>query len=327
MLLLPFGNAFGFVRLHAAKPARQTNVSVSMPLGIAACYCRGPAMTTTRGGCLPTVLADSPARQNLACRLDSSKMRTFGGFKSGERFFYGEIRSEDVQVLAKPYWSDIVPTGEMYKLADVDVDVAVAPSKLIAVGLNYADHIAEMKRTPIGAPLIWFKAPSSLLPHRGTIEIAFSEHQTDFEIELAVVIGRTAKNIPAERASDFIFGYTVGLDISDRDLQKSEKQFGRCKSFDTYTPLGPFVYADADVADVPIELRQNGQTRQCGRTSQMIYSPAQIVAFVSEAMTLLPGDVILTGTPSGVGPLTAGDELEARIDDWPPLRNRVVNAR
>src|ERR671935_224633 len=201
MLLLPFGNAFGFVRLHAAKPARQTNVSVSMPLGIAACYCRGPAMTTTRGGCLPTVLADSPARQNLACRLDSSKMRTFGGFKSGERFFYGEIRSEDVQVLAKPYWSDIVPTGEMYKLADVDV------------------------------------------------------------------------------------------------------------------------------ADVPIELRQNGQTRQCGRTSQMIYSPAQIVAFVSEAMTLLPGDVILTGTPSGVGPLTAGDELEARIDDWPPLRNRVVNAR
>src|SRR5205814_7549864 len=99
-----------------------------------------------------------------------------------------------------------------------------------------------MKRTPLGTPLIWFKAPTSLLPHQGTIEIAFPEHKTDFEIELAVVIGAPAKNIPVERALDFVFGYTIAEDISDRDLQKSEKQFGRCKSFDTYTPVGPFVY-------------------------------------------------------------------------------------
>jgi 2-keto-4-pentenoate hydratase/2-oxohepta-3-ene-1,7-dioic acid hydratase in catechol pathway len=254
-------------------------------------------------------------------------MRTFGGFRRGNRLFYGEIVSDDVQVLAKPYWVDIEPTGEVHKLADVDVDLPVAPSKLIAVGLNYADHIAEMKRTPLGTPLIWFKAPSSLLPHNGAIEIAFPEHQTDFEVELAVVIGRAAKNISEEHAADFIFGHTIGLDISDRDLQKSEKQFSRCKSFDTYTPVGPFVYADAVVADVAMELRQNGEIRQHARTKQMIYSPAQIVAFASKAMTLLPGDVILTGTPSGVGPLREGDELEAKIDDWPPLRNRVVNVR
>ena len=142
---------------------------------------------------------------------------------------------------------------------------------MIAVGLNYADHIAEMKRTPLGTPLIWFKAPSSLLPHNGTIEIAFPEHQTDFEVELAIVIGRTAKNVSVEQALDFIFGYTIGLDISDRDLQKSEKQFGRCKSFDTYTPIGPFVYSDVDVRDLAIELRQNGEMRQRARTSQMIY--------------------------------------------------------
>src|SRR3989454_1342466 len=254
-------------------------------------------------------------------------MRTFGGFVSGDEFFYGEVRDDHVHVLAKPYWVDIEPTGEVRKLADVDIDLPVAPSKLIAVGLNYADHIAEMKRTPLGTPLIWFKAPSSLLPHNGETEMAFPEHQTDFEVELAVVIGELAKNVPTKRALDHVFGYTIGLDISDRDLQKSEKQFGRCKSFDTYTPVGPFVYSDVDVSDLPIELRQNGEVRQQARTSQMTYSVAEIVSFASRAMTLMPGDVILTGTPSGVGAIRPGDELETRIGDWPPLGNRVTNAR
>ena len=254
-------------------------------------------------------------------------MRAFGGFKSGDRFFYGEMRGDDVHLLARPYWIDIEPTGEVRKLADVDVDLPVAPSKLIAVGLNYSDHIAEMNRTPLGSPLIWFKAPSSLLPDGGTIEIAFPEHRTDFEVELAIVIGATAKDVSAERALSHVFGYTIGLDISDRDLQKAEKQFGRCKSFDTYTPIGPFVYSDVDVSDLSIELRQNGEVRQQARTSQMIYSVAQIVSFASQSTTLVPGDVILTGTPSGVGPIRSGDQLEAKIGDWPPLRNRAAVAR
>jgi len=254
-------------------------------------------------------------------------MRTFGGFRAGGEFFYGEVRGEDVEVLAKPYWIDIEPTGQRRKLAEVEIALPVAPSKLIAVGLNYADHIAEMKRTPLGTPLIWFKAPSSLLPHEGTIQIAFPEHQTDYETELAIVMGGPAKNVSLEEALDFVFGYTIGLDISDRDLQKSEKQFGRCKSFDTYTPIGPFVYTDVDVRDLPLELRQNGEVRQKIRTSQMIYPVAEIISFVSQSLTLLSGDVILTGTPSGVGPIRAGDELEARLGDWSPLRNRVVNAR
>jgi len=251
-------------------------------------------------------------------------MRAFGGFKSGKEFFYGEVCGGEVHVLARPYWIDIEPTGKVRKLSNVVIDLPVAPSKLIAVGLNYADHIAEMKRTPLGTPLIWFKAPSSLLPHDGVIKIAFPDHQTDFEAELGIVIGRAAKNVSVEQAQDFILGYTVGLDISDRDLQKTEKQFGRCKSFDTYTPIGPFVYSDVDVRDLSLELRQNSQTRQRARTSQMIYRPAQIVSFASQSLTLLPGDVILTGTPSGVGPIRGGDELEAQIDDWPPLRNRVA---
>lgn len=255
-------------------------------------------------------------------------MRTFGAFIRGnsDDRVYGEVRGAEVQILRGPYWLGIEPTDEIVPLNQFQIGVPVAPSKLIAVGLNYAEHIAEMKRTPLGTPLIWFKAPSSLLAHERDIEIAFPKHQTDFETELAIIIGRAAKNVSAERAQEFIFGYSVGLDISDRDLQKSEKQFSRCKSFDTYTPLGPFIYNDLDVSDLEITLQQNGETRQRARTSQMIYSPAELVSFASQNLTLLPGDVILTGTPSGVGAIHAGDLLEARIGDWPPLRHRVRNA-
>ena len=253
-------------------------------------------------------------------------MRTFGGFRLGDESFYGEVIGNEVHILENPYWIDLEPTGEIARLDLVEIDLPVAPSKLIAVGLNYADHIAEMKRTPLGTPLIWLKAPSSLLPHGGTIEIAFPEHKTDFEVELGLVIGTAGRNIPVERAPGHIFGYTIGLDISDRDLQNAEKQFARCKSFDSYTPIGPFVYTGVDPSDLAIELRQNGEVRQQARTSQMIYSVAEIVAFASQAITLLPGDVILTGTPSGVGPMRAGDELEAKIGDWPSLRNRVAEA-
>jgi 2-keto-4-pentenoate hydratase/2-oxohepta-3-ene-1,7-dioic acid hydratase in catechol pathway len=254
-------------------------------------------------------------------------MRTFGGFRSDDEFFYGEVRGEEVHVLAKPYWIEIEPTGDVRKLAELHVDLTVAPSKLIAVGLNYSDHIAEMKRTELGTPLIWFKAPTSLLPHNGAIEIAFPEHRTDFEVELAVVIGAQTKNVSVNKALDHVFGYTIGLDITDRDLQKEEKQFGRCKSFDTYTPIGPYVYADVDVSDVSLELWQNGELHQSTRTSRMIHSVAQIISFASQSLTLLPGDVILSGTPAGVGPIHAGDQLEAAIYNWPGLKNSVVIAQ
>ncbi len=254
-------------------------------------------------------------------------MRTFGGFKIGETKFFGEVRGEKVFRLTSAPWLEINETGQNYSLGEVTIDLPVTPSKVIAVGLNYADHIAEMKRTPLGTPLIWFKAPTSLLPHNGTIEIAYPEHQTHFETELAIVIGRRAKNATKADALDYVFGYTVAQDISDRDLQNAEKQFARAKSFDTYTPVGPFIYSGIDVSDVPLTLRQNGVIKQEARTSQMIYSVADIVAFASENLTLLPGDLILTGTPSGVAPIHPGDELEARISDWPPLRNRVALAK
>src|SRR3954469_3878047 len=255
------------------------------------------------------------------------RMRTFGGFKRNSEIVYGEVRGEEVHLLAKPFWLALDFTKQVLRLIDLQIDVPVAPSKLMAVGLNYADHIAEMKRTPLGTPLIWFKAPTSLLPHEGIIEIAFPDHKTDFEVELAIVIGARTKNVTVERALDHVFGYTIGEDISDRDLQSAEKQFARAKSFDTYSPVGPFVYADIDVGDLEITLRQNGEVKQQARTSQMIYPVAEIVSFASQSLTLLPGDLIMTGTPSGVGPIKEGDELEARIGEWPPLRNRVRHAK
>ena len=254
-------------------------------------------------------------------------MRTFGAFRSGEEVVCGELRGDEVHRLAQPYWIEIEPTGEVLPLASLQIDVPVAPSKLIAVGLNYTDHIAEMKRTEFGAPLVWFKAPSSLLSHKGVIKIAFPEHRTDFEVELAVVIGARTKNVSVADALGHVFGYTIGLDITDRYLQKQEKQFGRCKSFDTYTPIGPFVYADADVRDLSVKLWQNGELRQSTRTGRMIRSVAEIISFASQSLTLLPGDVILTGTPAGVGPIRSGDQLEAEIDDWPRLCNSVAIAQ
>ncbi len=253
-------------------------------------------------------------------------MRTFGGFRRDGELVYGEVRGEEVHLLTKPFWLGLDFTGDAVPLSELQIDVPVAPSKLIAVGLNYADHIAEMKRTPLGTPLIWFKAPTSLLPHEGTIEIAFPEHKTDFEVELAILIGAQTKNVSIETALEHVFGYTIGEDISDRDLQTGEKQFARAKSFDTYSPVGPFVYSEVDVRDLSITLRQNGEVKQQARTSQMIYSVAEIVSFASQSLTLLPGDLIMTGTPSGVGAIRDGDELEARIGEWPPLRNRVTNA-
>ncbi len=253
-------------------------------------------------------------------------MRTFGRFLHHGSQIYGEVRGEEVHLLAAPFWEGLAFNGEVYSLGELAIDVPVAPSKIVAVGLNYADHIKEMQRTTIGSPLIWFKAPSSLLAHEGTIEIAFPEHKTDFETELAIVIGATAKDVSAAHALDFVFGYSVALDVSDRDLQTAEKQFSRCKSFDTYTPVGPFVYAEVDPQDLPISLRQNGEVRQSARTGQMIHSASRIVSFASESLTLLPGDLILTGTPAGVGAIRAGDELEATVGDWPTLRNRVKNA-
>jgi 2-keto-4-pentenoate hydratase/2-oxohepta-3-ene-1,7-dioic acid hydratase in catechol pathway len=199
----------------------------------------------------------------------------------------------------------------------------VDPSKIIAIGLNYADHARERGKALPKEPLFWLKATTSLIPDGGKIEIPFPHHRTDFEAELCIVIGRRARNVTPTAAARYIFGYTAAQDISDRTIQNSESQWARAKSFDTFTPLGPHVETKIDPRHLTIQLFQNGQLRQNSNTSQLIFDCHRLVSFVSTNMTLLPGDIVLTGTPSGVGPIESGDRLEVRIQGLAPLVNTV----
>jgi 2-keto-4-pentenoate hydratase/2-oxohepta-3-ene-1,7-dioic acid hydratase in catechol pathway len=201
--------------------------------------------------------------------------------------------------------------------------VPVVPSKIICVGLNYADHAREQNKPLPKEPLIWFKATTSLLPDGGKIEIPFPKHRTDYEAELCIVIGRKIRNVSPTQASRYIFGYTASQDISDRTIQNGESQWARAKSFDTFTPLGPLVETKIDPTELNIQLFQNGLLRQNSNMKQLIFKPHELVSFISTNLTLLPGDVILTGTPSGVGPIQSGDRLEVRIQGLAPLNNTV----
>lgn len=250
-------------------------------------------------------------------------MAAIGRFQKGDDIFYakvvdGELFRLQGDVFGSPSF-DRKPTPRK----GVKTLVPVVPSKIIAVGVNYADHAREMGRELPKEPLIWFKAPTSLLPDGGKIEIPFREHRTDFEVELTIVIGRKVRNVAPASASRYILGYTTALDVSDRTIQKAETQWARAKSFDTFTPLGPYIETKIDPGELNIQLFQNGQLRQNSNTNQLIFKPHQLVSFISTNLTLLPGDVILTGTPSGVGPIQSGDRLEARIQGLAPLVNQV----
>ena len=262
-------------------------------------------------------------------------MRTFGAFRAGdgEPIFYGEVLDPGdgnepvVQHLARPYWLGHERTSMMpVPLAGLTVAVPVAPSKVIAVGRNYHAHAAERGAEAPKSPMTWLMAPSSLLAHEGTVELPYPEHRVDFEAELGIVIGRVGKNISPEEAEAHVFGYTTCQDISDRDIQDAEKQFARAKGFDTFTPVGPFVHSVVEASDLAITFHQNGELRQNGRTSEMIFGVREIVAFCSRGTTLFPGDLILTGTPAGVAPIKDGDVLETRVGSFAPLIVHVRNA-
>jgi 2-keto-4-pentenoate hydratase/2-oxohepta-3-ene-1,7-dioic acid hydratase in catechol pathway len=216
-------------------------------------------------------------------------------------------------------------TGETAPVADLKALSPVAPPKLFAIGLNYADHAKESGKEVPPVPLMWFKAPTAVIAHNETVELAYPEHATDWEGELTIVIGKTCREVSEADAANYILGYTIGQDISDRDIQFSESQWARAKSFDTYAPLGPYIYTDVDPNNLPISTRVNGEVKQDSNTEQLVFKPAQLIAFLSESMTLQPGDCIMTGTPFGVGPLKDGDVIETRIGDMQPLVNPVKN--
>src|SRR5690348_13093142 len=250
-------------------------------------------------------------------------MAAIGRFQKGEEIFYAKVVDGEIYRLRGDVFGSPSFEKKPIKLKGVRTLTPVVPTKIVAVGLNYSDHARESGKPLPKEPLIWFKATTSLLPDGGKIEVPYQNHRTDFEAELAIVIGRRVRNVTSTAAARYIFGYTAVQDVSDRTIQNSESQWARCKSFDTFTPLGPYVETKIDPHDLTIQSFQNGQLRQNSNTSQLIFNCFQIVSFVSTNMTLLPGDVIMTGTPSGVGPIESGDRLEVRIQGLTPLVNSV----
>ncbi|HMC20775.1 MAG TPA: fumarylacetoacetate hydrolase family protein [Thermoanaerobaculia bacterium] len=198
------------------------------------------------------------------------------------------------------------------------------PTKIIAVGRNYAEHAKELGNEPPSEPIIFLKPPTALLPPEGTIIRPPQSQRVDYEGELAIVIGKRGRNVRADRWRDVVQGFTCANDVTARDLQKKDVQFTRGKGFDTFCPIGPCIETELDPADVALVTRVNGQIKQSGRTSQMVFPCSFLIEFISAIMTLEQGDVILTGTPAGVGPLVSGDDVEVEIEGIGTLRNHVA---
>ena len=214
--------------------------------------------------------------------------------------------------------------GSPLAYADVRILAPVLPSKIVAVGKNYAAHAAEMGGDVPAEPMIFLKPSTAVVGPGDAIELPEQSEQVEHEAELAVVISRLCREVPIRRVPEVILGYTCANDVTARDLQKSDGQWGRAKGFDTFCPLGPWIDTDLDPADLAITARVNGELRQDGRTSDLVRGVDELVAWISNVMTLLPGDVILTGTPAGVGPLVDGDSVSVSISSLGTLTNRVV---
>ncbi|HUL28631.1 MAG TPA: fumarylacetoacetate hydrolase family protein [Streptosporangiaceae bacterium] len=217
-------------------------------------------------------------------------------------------------------------TGISHRLDDVRLLAPVLPSKVIAVGQNYADHVREMGGEPPAEPVLFLKPSTAVCGPGDPIRYpATLTRRVDYEGELAVIIGRLCREVPASQAAGVIFGYTCANDVTARDLQARDGQWARAKGFDTFCPLGPWIETGADPADLELVTSVNGEVRQRARTSQLLHGVAELVAYASSVMTLLPGDVLLTGTPAGVGPLEDGDEVSVTIENIGTLTNPVAD--
>jgi 2-keto-4-pentenoate hydratase/2-oxohepta-3-ene-1,7-dioic acid hydratase in catechol pathway len=255
-------------------------------------------------------------------------------FAKGDGVAYGVVEGESgggqtiVELYGHPFGVDpagVRLTGQRYPLAEVRVLAPVLPSKVVAVGKNYAGHAREMGSEPPQEPVLFLK-PSTSVTGPGD-RIAYPVKLTDrvdYEGELAVIIGRLCRDVPKERAEDVIFGYTCANDVTARDLQARDGQWTRAKGFDTFCPLGPWMETGTNPADLGITTTVNGDVRQHARTSELLWDVPSLIEYVSSVMTLLPGDVLLTGTPEGVGPLTDGDEVSVTVESIGTLTNRVA---
>ncbi|PCC28152.1 2-hydroxyhepta-2,4-diene-1,7-dioate isomerase [Glutamicibacter sp. BW80] len=237
---------------------------------------------------------------------------------------YGVVDGNDIHVLAgDPFFQGIKTTGVTHQLDDVRLVAPIIPrSKVVGFGRTYAEHAKELGNEVPSEPLMFLKPNTSVVGHGDPVTLPSFSEEVSFEGELAVVIGRICKDVPAEKAADVIFGYTVANDLTARDAQRTDPQWARAKGFDGACPLGPWIETQLENPDaVGIVSRVNGEVRQDGSTSEMIWSVNDLVARASEAFTLLPGDVILTGTPAGVGLVAEGDKVEIEVEGIGTLRS------
>ncbi|MBI1962585.1 MAG: fumarylacetoacetate hydrolase family protein [Candidatus Rokubacteria bacterium] len=245
-------------------------------------------------------------------------------FKAGGKTRYGALEGSVVVEYSGTPWSLFRRGRRRYPLKHSVLLAPVVPSKIVAVGLNYRDHAKEMGRPLPDEPRIFLKPPTALVGPDDPIVYPACSTRVDHEAELAVVIKRRCRNVPPERAREYVLGYTCLNDVTARDLQERDGGPTRAKAFDTFCPLGPCIATDIDPNAVTVEALVNGEIRQASSTRELIFPVEEIVARVSQVMTLLPGDVIATGTPPGVGPLRPGDRVEIRIEGIGSLTNTVV---
>jgi 2-keto-4-pentenoate hydratase/2-oxohepta-3-ene-1,7-dioic acid hydratase in catechol pathway len=263
-------------------------------------------------------------------------------YTSGEGAAFGVVEGDDPgaadasseQTLRRIDGHPFAPfqvVGEPTPIGEVRLLAPVLPSKVVAIGRNYASHAKEMGAAETDAdepPIVFLKPSTSVIGPGDPIQLPTGvSNDVHFEGELAVVISRLCREVPVERAGDVVLGFTCGNDVTARDLQRAEKQWGRAKGFDTFCPLGPWIETDVKPAlddDLAVTTTVNGELRQAGRTSELLHGIPQLISHITVAMTLLPGDVILTGTPAGVGPLRAGDTVAVTIENIGTLTNQVV---
>jgi 2-keto-4-pentenoate hydratase/2-oxohepta-3-ene-1,7-dioic acid hydratase in catechol pathway len=247
---------------------------------------------------------------------------------------FGAVEGEDsvpdglvVDIIKGVPFADFELSGTKVPLSKVRLLPPVLPNKVVAIGRNYAEHAAELGNEVPPTPWAFFKPSTSVIGTGDAIVYPTFSGNVHHEAELAVVIGRLCRDVPRERVKEVVLGYTCANDVTARDTQQTEKQWARAKGFDTSCPLGPWIETGLDIAaasDLAITATVNGELKQAGRTSQMVNSIEDLIVNITEAMTLLPGDVLLTGTPAGVGPLTVGDEVAVTIEGIGTLTNKVI---
>jgi len=247
-------------------------------------------------------------------------------FVRGRAAGHGLLEGGTVKLLDRSLLRGGRLTGETTPLSSVRLRAPVRPRTVVAIGLNYADHAKESGMAVPPEPFLFLKAPGSIIGPEDPIRLVAPEDRNDYEAEIVVVMKKRAHRVPEEKALEYVLGYTCGNDVSDRTYQKSDSQWVRAKACDTYGPIGPLVTDEIDPHNVRIRTRLNGVVKQDSHTSQMVFKIPRLIAHITRYLTLLPGDVIFTGTPPGIGPMKAGDTVEIEIEGIGVLRNPVTNA-